>query len=413
MNPKGGTNNNELKKLFKNSWLHLYPDIADKPGKILLAKLDSGPGQKDLEFLAWRRLLSFITHPGCPNTTSVTQERGSNYGEFKRIVRYNLENIAMDRYAKKISLNMGPHLVGILVYGGVDPVSGVELGNAFESAFVTNANLHAWGLIGAAPLTRACLKEPQVFHDGTDSEDTEYDMYQSIQATNKRDTEALLFYGYKGDLLQVTLEKDFHRCKNSVTVANTQARQESISYSKTHVQIFLATGGQHINAGNMFKGSDINNKNRRIEELEKDKEARQEFDKLQQADISILHQQKPTENLFDKDLEILLCYEGVQKSKQVNKPDKMIKWKNIIDNEGKMSSCSRWTDADKVQLQSFKEAYIEMGDTDFGRFVDRKKKEASAVYGKMSVEERYSLNLSQRDIDEQEQMQEYLQDEDG
>ena len=27
----------------------------------------------------------------------------------------------------------GSHLVGILVYGGVDPVSGVELGNAFES----------------------------------------------------------------------------------------------------------------------------------------------------------------------------------------------------------------------------------------------------------------------------------------
>ena len=54
-----------------------------------------------------------------------------------------------------------------------------------------------------------------------------------------------------------------------------------------------------------------------------------------------------------------------------------------------------------------------MGDTAFGRFVDRKKKEVSAVYGKMSVEERYSLNLSKRDIDEQEQMQEYLQDEDG
>ena len=105
-----------------------------------------------------------------------------------------------------------------------------------------------------------------------------------------------------------------------------------------------------------------------------------------------------------------MCYEGVQKSKQVNKPDKMIKWKNIIDNEGKMSSCSRWTDADKVQLQSFKEAYIEMGNTAFRRFVDRKNKEASAVYGKMSVDEREILKLAQRDIDEQDQMQDQFQD---
>ena len=95
MNPKDGMNTTKLKKLFKNSYLPLYPDIADEPGKRVLAKLDSGPGQK---------------------------------------------------YA-----------------------------------------------------------------------------------------------------------------------ANTQARQEAISYSKTHGQIFHATGGQHITADDMFKGSDINNKKRQIE----------------------------------------------------------------------------------------------------------------------------------------------------
>ena len=46
-----------------------------------------------------------------------------------------------------------------------------------------------------------------------------------------------------------------------------------------------------------------------------------------------------------------------------------------------------------------------MGDTACGRFIDRKKKEASAVYGSMSVEERESLKLAQREISEQEQMQ--------
>ena len=108
-----------------------------------------------------------------------------------------------------------------------------------------------------------------------------------------------------------------------------------------------------------------------------------------------------------------MCYKGVQKSKQVNKPDKLIKWKKIIDNEVKVPSCPRWTDAKEVQLKSFREADIDMGDTAFGGFIDRKKKEASVVYGKMYAEERESLNLAQREIDEKDQMQDKLQDEDG
>ena len=77
----------------------------------------------------------------------------------------------MARYAKKLSLNMGPHLLGIFVYGGVYPVSVVDLGNAFEAEFGTNANLHAWSLVGDAPLTCTCLKDPKFRRDGTDSED--------------------------------------------------------------------------------------------------------------------------------------------------------------------------------------------------------------------------------------------------
>ena len=211
-------------------------------------------------------------------------------------------------------------------------------------------------------------------------------MYQAIQETNNRDTEAMSFYRYKGDLLQVTLDEDVHCRKKSVTVAITQAHQEAISCTKTHGQLFHATGGQHITANNMFKVSEINNKKTCIEELEKDKEEHQEFEKLRKAAINIFHQQKPNENLSNKELEVLLCYEGVQKSKQGNRPDKLIKRNNIIDDEGKVPSCPLWTDADKVQLQSFKEADIEMGDTAFRRFVDRKKKESSAVYGHISVE---------------------------
>ena len=90
INPKGGMNTNDLKKLFKNSYLPLYPDIADKPGSRVLSKLDSGPGQKDLEFFVWCRIIGFRIHLGFPNTTSVTQETDRNYGKFKRIFRSDI-----------------------------------------------------------------------------------------------------------------------------------------------------------------------------------------------------------------------------------------------------------------------------------------------------------------------------------
>ena len=95
---------------------------------------------------------------------------------------------------------------------------------------------------------------------------------------------------------------------------------------------------------------------------------------------------------------------GCSEVKKGNNPDKLINWKKILEDKRKVPSCPRYTDADKVQLQSFKDADIDMGDTAFGRFFDKKKKEESAVYRKMSVEERESLKLAQRFIDEQEQM---------
>ena len=50
MNPKGDMNTTDLNKIFKNSYLSLYPDIADESGKRVIANLDSGTGQKALNF---------------------------------------------------------------------------------------------------------------------------------------------------------------------------------------------------------------------------------------------------------------------------------------------------------------------------------------------------------------------------
>ena len=46
MNMKGDMNTTELKKLFKNSYLTIYPDTSDDPGKRVLCQIGLGPGSK-------------------------------------------------------------------------------------------------------------------------------------------------------------------------------------------------------------------------------------------------------------------------------------------------------------------------------------------------------------------------------
>ena len=191
-----------------------------------------------------------------------------------------------------MELIVGPYLVGLLVYGGVDPLSGVELENAFEKAFGIEANEDAWKKIGAAPLTRACLDDAKVRHDGTDKEDPQYEKYQAIQAHNERATEALAYLGYNGRLLQIKLNEDVHRRKKPVTVANSKERQYAISQAKTHGQRFHATGGLHLTSDDMFKGAKVNNKKRKIVEIEKDKKARLMFEKHRNDAVRIVKKEK-------------------------------------------------------------------------------------------------------------------------
>ena len=189
---------------------------------------------------------------------------------------------------------MGPHYVGLLVFGGVDPVSEIRCANAFEKGFSIEANETSWEKIGAAvkkgsspesdgTITRACLQSAKVRHDGTDTNDPLFDKYQAIQAHNERATTALDYLGYKDHLLHVKFNEDVHRRKKPVTVKNSKERQEAIAQAKTHSQLFHATGGQHLTADDIFKGAEVNNKMRKIAEMEKDKAARIEFEKRRVA----------------------------------------------------------------------------------------------------------------------------------
>ena len=76
---KGGMDEAELEKYFRNCILPLFPDALDLPGFHAMVKVDSGPGRLNINLLAELHLLGFYLYPSVPNTTAVTQETDRNY----------------------------------------------------------------------------------------------------------------------------------------------------------------------------------------------------------------------------------------------------------------------------------------------------------------------------------------------
>ena len=70
-----------------------------------------------------------------PNTTAVTQETDRTYGLFKSRYRRNLELLIDECVRKDLSVSVPQYKHGLLVYGGVDADTKLELESAFEIGF--------------------------------------------------------------------------------------------------------------------------------------------------------------------------------------------------------------------------------------------------------------------------------------
>jgi hypothetical protein len=153
LNETGGMNDEEFDKYIDNSIVPLYPDLEDTPGKQVLLKVDSSPGRNGRDLLNKARLKGVYLFPGLPNATSVQQETDINYGPFKSVVRSNLKKIATACFSAQKSMKLGPSIFGLIVYGGVCPISNVVCKNAVDSTFNVESNLHSWVEVGAVPFT--------------------------------------------------------------------------------------------------------------------------------------------------------------------------------------------------------------------------------------------------------------------
>ena len=367
-----------------------------------------------MDLLVEARFRGLYIFPGLPNATAVQQETDRNYGPFKGVIRRNLDAIASRCFTIKEPISLSASTIGLIIFGGVCPQTGVVCKDAVAEAFSVESNLASWAAVGAVPLTMKCLSDDNVRHNGNDKNDPEYDKYQIIQSKNDFSCAQLSTMGYDADLLKTEFNEDRIRAAAaeeeldlSVTVANTRERQEALAKATTHGKKFYVTGGEHITSDDMFIAAEMGNRKREIAEMEKDKKVRVEFHTWRDAALIILDRLDHESDgnvarLTNKELEVLLRWKGVPVSKMGNMASKRALYQQFVGDRGEddLGDPARWTEADDDHLEALRIAPIEMGDTAYGRFEAQKKRDVEIAYQKMSAEEKESFKRKMAEINE-------------
>jgi hypothetical protein len=243
----------EFRLFIINSILPLYPNTRDKPGFGLLLKSDSGPGRLQIKLLAELRYLGVYLYLCVLNTTAVTQETDRTYGRFKSQYRANLDMLIDELVRQDKTVSVPQHKHGLLVFGGVDSETKLELPLAFDLGFSCQRCLDSWKKIGAAPLTRQCLNKPQV-RMSIDF-DKEYALLiNSVQESNEYVVYSLTEAGYDGSQLQALVAVwPADTRAGPITEQMSKERIELLARANTHGKKFFATGGSHVCSDDFFK----------------------------------------------------------------------------------------------------------------------------------------------------------------
>jgi hypothetical protein len=194
--------------------------------------------------------------PGVPNTTHVTQETDQNYGIYKSSFRENLRNLSQCRFDKKESLKVCD--LALCVFGGRCPSTGVVLRDAFSDAFSIERNLSCWHKCGAVPLTRAPLHSAAVRHEVPvgpaaavalttgEEEGDAIKKLRALETSNQFFCDLLTVNGLDGQ--QLRMDAPTRELYAAVTEPHSKERVLQLRNAKTAGQLFLATGGRHLNS---------------------------------------------------------------------------------------------------------------------------------------------------------------------
>jgi len=134
-----------------------------------------------------------------------------------------------------VKLQLSINDLGLLVFGGIDPVTKVELRASFDMAFSPRICLSSWKKCGAVPLTREALHSDKVRHeiivnrDGSTNTDIDPMSAALVQMeiSNHMSCDFLSTMGYDGSQLRIDAPKQSAK-KFEITVPNSKERVEAI-----------------------------------------------------------------------------------------------------------------------------------------------------------------------------------------
>ena len=276
-------------------------------------------------------------------------------------------------------------MCGLVIFGGTDPETGfVVTVSAFDTAFCAKYCKKAWEVVGACPLTMACLSDPKVRREIGDADDATNEVLRALQAANDLAVYMANDRGYDGNLFAAKLAEPERT--RPVTVKHSQARVEALAKASTHGAKFTATGGFHLTSNDMFKSMEIAVREKEIKEAEKEKERRLKMvEWMVKGKAALARVDGDFRKLKANELVALLRWYSVPAAEVGKKEDNFLMWMEMCGDDEPADVS--WLDSDERKLEELRTKETEMVDTALGRLQERKKRELRAAIPTMSIAE--------------------------
>jgi hypothetical protein len=186
-----------------------------------------------------------------------------------------MKKVASACFSQWINLLLQASTFGLISYTGMCPDLGIVLEIALQGAFNAASNLHSWRKVGAVPYKKKGLSNPKVWHNGTDANNPQFNVYQDIQSQKHNSTMQLLMMGYSSNILgtKVIPEKICERraALAPVTVKKTRKQQEVLVATSMAGGIIFLTGEQHLTVDDGWIALESKEQKMRAAEMEREK----------------------------------------------------------------------------------------------------------------------------------------------
>ena len=175
-----------------------------------------------------------------------------------------------------------------------------------------------------------------------------------------------------------------------------------LANARTHGGRFHVTGGMHVTSNDFFISHEIDVNRLASKAEEKDKKRRQQLQTTEEKALAIVAQGKSVDSLLVTELDALLAWHQVDKTKGAKKADKLEKWKKILSGGQQPPEYKQWTEDDEERLLALGKTNIDIKDTQYGRELALKERELEAAADKMSWEKRDALRRKFDEMDAEE-----------